>query len=100
MNNNSFDKPLHLYRASAGSGKTFLLASRYLCLLFEHPYKYREILAVTFTNKASEEMKERILGELRKLVCGEHTEYGKILKERLPWLNEQTLALQADNIYR
>jgi ATP-dependent helicase/nuclease subunit A len=93
-------KPLLLYRASAGSGKTFLLASQYLCLLFEHPYKYREILAVTFTNKASDEMKHRILGELRKLAKGEHTAYGEIIREHLPKLSEDELQYQANLMYR
>lgn len=93
--------PLHIYRASAGSGKTFLLASEYLCLLFENPYKYREILAVTFTNKATEEMKERILGELKKIATGATTPYSRIIQDRFPELND-TLALQtaADRIYR
>ena len=57
---------IDIVKASAGSGKTFLLAKTYISLLFkageDHPY--RHILAVTFTNKATEEMKGRILKEL------------------------------------
>lgn len=57
---------IDIVKASAGSGKTFLLAKTYISLLFkaseDHPY--RHILAVTFTNKATEEMKSRILKEL------------------------------------
>jgi len=58
--------------ASAGSGKTYALASRYLKLLLDprHPLEYvplRTILAITFTNKAMIEMKERILEFLKKI---------------------------------
>jgi ATP-dependent exoDNAse (exonuclease V) beta subunit len=60
-------KALKLVRASAGSGKTFALTAHYLVLLFSGKGKYREILAVTFTNKATAEMKERILGALEEL---------------------------------
>lgn len=55
---------LTVYKASAGSGKTFRLAIEYIKLLFEDPHAYEGILAVTFTNKATEEMKMRILSTL------------------------------------
>lgn len=53
-------------KASAGSGKTYTLARTYISLLLKSkdPYAYRHILAVTFTNKATGEMKARILKEL------------------------------------
>ena len=57
-------KPLTVYKASAGSGKTFTLAIEYIKLLVQNPMCYRNILAVTFTNKATEEMKMRILSQL------------------------------------
>ena len=57
-------KPLTVYKASAGSGKTFTLATEYIKLLVLNPMSYRSILAVTFTNKATEEMKMRILSQL------------------------------------
>ncbi|HMP91914.1 MAG TPA: UvrD-helicase domain-containing protein, partial [Phnomibacter sp.] len=63
---------LHIYKASAGSGKTFLLTLEYLKLLLEQPQKFKQILAVTFTNKATAEMKERILEALEALATG-HT---------------------------
>ena len=57
-------KPLVVYKASAGSGKTFTLATEYIKLLVQNPQNYRTILAVTFTNKATEEMKMRIISQL------------------------------------
>ena len=51
------DKPLIVYKASAGSGKTFTLAIEYINLLISKPQDFRSILAVTFTNKATEEIK-------------------------------------------
>lgn len=57
-------KPLTVYRASAGAGKTFTLAVDYISLLVLTPDDYRHILAVTFTNKATQEMKTRILSQL------------------------------------
>ena len=55
---------LLVYKASAGSGKTFTLPVEYIKLLILNPRAYRQILAVTFTNKATAEMKERILQQL------------------------------------
>lgn len=57
-------KPLIVYKASAGSGKTFTLSTEYIKLLVENPMRFKSILAVTFTNKATEEMKRRILSQL------------------------------------
>ncbi len=54
-----------VYKASAGSGKTFTLAVQYIRLLITiNPLEYRHTLAVTFTNKATAEMKDRILEQL------------------------------------
>jgi len=63
------------YSASAGSGKTYKLAGIYLDLLFRSQHNYRNILAVTFTNKAASEMKERILNTLFHLASGEDSPY-------------------------
>lgn len=57
-------KPLTIYKASAGSGKTFTLATEYIKMLIRDPLSFKGILAVTFTNKATEEMKMRILSQL------------------------------------
>lgn len=58
------EKALTVYKASAGSGKTFTLASEYITLVVKNPQDYKKILAVTFTNKATQEMKIRILSQL------------------------------------
>lgn len=61
-------KPFLLYRSSAGSGKTYTLTLEYLKLALRNPqFGYRQILAVTFTNKATTEMKERIISVLERL---------------------------------
>lgn len=56
--------PLTVYRASAGAGKTFRLVVEYIKLLMLNPEEYKYILAVTFTKKATQEMKLRILSQL------------------------------------
>ncbi|NGF55138.1 UvrD-helicase domain-containing protein [Parapedobacter sp. SGR-10] len=96
--------PLKLLKASAGSGKTFNLAAHYLTLLFAHEYKYREILAVTFTNKATEEMKTRILEVLKGLAQNDPAtwidDYRKIISRAYPTLSPWELQERADSIYR
>ncbi|HEY1009546.1 MAG TPA: UvrD-helicase domain-containing protein, partial [Daejeonella sp.] len=94
-------KPLKLIRASAGSGKTFSLTAHYLILLFSGVGKYREILAVTFTNKATAEMKERILSSLEELASSGYTrsKFSGILQENYPDLSDQDVRLRASEIY-
>ena len=77
-------KPLTVYKASAGSGKTFTLATEYIRLLVENPTSYRSILAVTFTNKATEEMKMRILSQLYGIwkALPESDSYLKVIEEK------------------
>ena len=64
------NKALTVYKASAGSGKTFTLAVEYISLLIKNPEDYQHILAVTFTNKATQEMKTRILSQLYGIANG------------------------------
>ena len=68
-------KRAKILSASAGSGKTYQLALKYMCDIIEHPERYRSILAVTFTNKATEEMKSRILNEINILASGAKSKY-------------------------
>lgn len=58
---------LQILKASAGSGKTFMLAYEYVKNVIKDPFCYKNILAVTFTKKATGEMKRRILDELFNL---------------------------------
>lgn len=66
---------IQIVKASAGSGKTHKLTGEYIKLLFKQNDNYRHILAVTFTNKATEEMKRRIILELDRLANNEPSDY-------------------------
>lgn len=60
----------NIYSSSAGSGKTFTLTTEYLKLLFlnnDKPFYFKQILAITFTNDAATEMKDRILQALKEI---------------------------------
>src|SRR5690554_2527679 len=74
---------LTVYKASAGSGKTFQLVAEYLKLILINPLNYKNILAVTFTNKATTEMKNRILQQLYKLSGKEDSPYINLLQKEL-----------------
>ncbi len=88
---------LNIYKASAGSGKTFTLTKEYIKLLFEDPNNFRQILAVTFTNKATDEMKSRILKEVFKLANGIESGYYNDLIE-LTNNNEELLKSRASDL--
>lgn len=62
---------IKILRASAGSGKTYRLSFEYIKAVIENPGVYGSILAVTFTNKATGEMKRRILEQLHALSLDE-----------------------------
>ena len=75
-------KRAQILSASAGSGKTFRLVLKYICDIIERPDRYRNILAVTFTNKATEEMKSRIINEIHCLASNQSSKYLKeIIRE-------------------
>ncbi len=61
------ERPFHIYQSSAGSGKTYTLTFSYLKIALANPDNYRNVLGVTFTNKATEEMKSRIVSVLSDL---------------------------------
>ncbi len=61
---------VRIVKASAGSGKTYRLAYEYVKKVIRDPDLYRSILAVTFTNKATEEMKRQNVGEIHALAQG------------------------------
>ncbi|GLB53106.1 ATP-dependent helicase [Neptunitalea chrysea] len=72
MNATSFK----IYNASAGSGKTFTLVKNYLSILLSSNYAegFKNILAITFTNKAVGEMKERIVDNLADFAHNKHAQ--------------------------
>jgi len=74
-----------VYNASAGSGKTFTLVKEYLKILLSSTniYKFQQILAVTFTNKAAAEMKERVIENL-------HSFSNKEINDMLPVICMET----------
>ena len=88
---------LTVYRASAGAGKTHKLTGEYLTLLFGGTGAYRRILAVTFTNKATDEMKSRIVEELYNLSSGRKSDYVESLRATYA-LTEEQVRKQAKKI--
>ena len=72
---------INIYKASAGAGKTHKLTGEYIRLLFSKDEAYKHILAVTFTNKATDEMKQRILQELYVLQGTGHSDYLQMIMD-------------------
>ena len=70
MNKKSFK----IYKSSAGSGKTYTLSKNYIRLALKNPGYFKRILAVTFTNKAAEQMKTRILEMVHGMSIGHEKE--------------------------
>lgn len=91
------ESSLTIYKASAGSGKTFTLAVRYIALVADNPETYRHILAVTFTNKATAEMKERIVQHLYGIANSlpESEGYLKNIQQLLPQKSSQEIRQNA-----
>lgn len=90
--------------ASAGSGKTYRLAYKYILDTLRYyedkPYLYRAVLAVTFTNKATEEMKSRILNRYAELATDpSKSEYIGDLRRDLP-LSDEEYARRAKSILK
>ncbi|MEM9339472.1 MAG: UvrD-helicase domain-containing protein [Bacteroidota bacterium] len=87
---------LTIYKSSAGSGKTYTLSREYLKLALRAPDYYKKILAVTFTNRAAEEMKERVLLFLHEMSIGSHdlvNELWEALK-----ISEEEVVLKAKEV--
>ena len=105
MNNSNIGSRAVIVPASAGSGKTYRIAHEYIYdvlrnryneegeAYFDHSF-YKRILAVTFTNKATEEMKSRILKEIHLLASGQESGHlADLMKETS--LDEATLRRRA-----
>ena len=88
---------LHLCYASAGAGKTHKLVYTYLRHALSHPDSVRELLAITFTHKATQEMKERILAYLHQLAANQESPLWQPLMKELQW-DRTTLQQQAKKL--
>ncbi|MCQ2200119.1 MAG: UvrD-helicase domain-containing protein [Paludibacteraceae bacterium] len=89
---------LQIYRASAGSGKTFRLSADYIKLVLHNPESYKNILAVTFTNAATAEMKKRIVEDLSNLYKKPDCKKSKdLLNVIIPELNDSNNQFQLPN---
>ncbi|NQU34031.1 MAG: UvrD-helicase domain-containing protein [Bacteroidetes bacterium] len=71
--------PLKVYKSSAGSGKTTTLVNEYLKIALDPTKSFRHILAITFTNKAANEMKIRVIETLKDLIDEEREPSQKLL---------------------
>ncbi len=71
-----------IYKSSAGSGKTYTLVLEWLAIVLPYPERFRQVLAITFTNKAAREMRTRILKALSELAEGKAIGIEKTLNER------------------
>ena len=105
------ERPVTICRASAGTGKTYTLAAYYVGLLLSGE-DYRSILAITFTNKATAEMSERILGFLHGIAEGGETDFlnyarsfmlrdanaDEALLRRRAWVCFEKMLLDYDNV--
>ncbi|MEI7663115.1 MAG: UvrD-helicase domain-containing protein [Bacteroidota bacterium] len=79
-----------VYRSSAGSGKTFTLVKEYLKMILVDPGEFSHILAITFTNKAANEMKDRILMALQEMSKGDSPAGGMVMNPLLSQLINET----------
>ncbi|MEC7755651.1 MAG: UvrD-helicase domain-containing protein [Bacteroidota bacterium] len=91
---------LTVYKSSAGSGKTFTLVKEYVKLLIANPQDFKHILAITFTNKATEEMKSRILKALQDLASGNFSDLQQVLLSEFDGrFDAQQVASRAEEAY-
>ncbi|WP_338812320.1 UvrD-helicase domain-containing protein [Bernardetia sp. Wsw4-3y2] len=101
-----------IYRSSAGSGKTYTLTKEYIKIALASPnpellgefdvHYYRHILAVTFTNDAAKEMKQRIVSKLDAFSVLETAEEDSMFHDILKELKEEypQIEITKDEIVR
>lgn len=95
-----------VYRSSAGSGKTFTLVKEYLKIALtdeaDPPQKFRKILAITFTNKAAQEMKDRVIKALKELAAVDTTQVSNLATILIAelGLDRATLAIRSERLLR
>ena len=91
-----------IYDASAGSGKTYTLVKEYLKIILTSPKNdaYRNILAITFTNKAVHEMKSRIVGSLSEFAKDEPSKKAQdLMLDLIHRAQRQRVKLTPLNLY-
>ncbi|AOW21202.1 UvrD-helicase domain-containing protein [Urechidicola croceus] len=88
-----------VYNASAGSGKTFTLVKEYLKILLSSNdrFRFQNILAITFTNKASAEMKDRVISNLKSFSEGKPNHMSSILLDEID-ISSEILQKRSKNI--
>ena len=79
-----------VYKSSAGSGKTYTLVKEYIILTLKKPSQFKHILAIMFTNKAANEMKERVIQYLTELSTESLNRNATSVKHLLPELIKET----------
>lgn len=85
-------KVFRIYRSSAGSGKTRTLAKEYIKLaLTTHPAYFKHILAVTFTNKATQEMKQRVIQYVNDFATGKVNDLSHEIAKELNYRPEELI---------
>ncbi|HXB41404.1 MAG TPA: UvrD-helicase domain-containing protein [Bacteroidia bacterium] len=91
-----------VYKSSAGSGKTYTLVKEYLKLALADPHRlhssFKHILAVTFTNKAAAEMKERVLKALFEISTGEKIPLSSDLQKEMQ-ISESDLQARCEELH-
>ncbi len=91
--------PFLVYKSSAGSGKTYTIAKEYLKLALSDAFYFRYILAVTFTNKAADEMKDRVLTFLTDFANGKSSPLMIELTEHLH-CDQKAIQRKAEEVLR
>ena len=88
-----------VYNASAGSGKTFTLVKEYLKVLLNSDdiFTFQKVLAITFTNKAAGEMKERVLSNLEDFAEGKENDLLKIIQKEIT-IDKATIQVRSKKI--
>ena len=101
MKNLVVQKPaiFEVYNASAGSGKTFTLVKEYLKVLLsaDDIFTFQKILAITFTNKAAGEMKERVLSNLESFADGKENDLFEIIRSEIA-VDKETIQIRSKKI--
>ncbi len=91
---------LHIYQSSAGAGKTHTLVVYYLKIALQKPQNFKKILAITFTNKAAEEMRSRILTTLSDISKGKAQPFVQALLNEGSLKEEKNIQKNAQTILR